>query len=196
MTGDPKPKVVVITGPTAVGKTELSLSLAERLQGEIISADSVQVYRGLDVGSAKVSIMDQGWLEPVRSSATLASISANDCDSTWQPRIDSFRCRPMGQCRLSASEWMAFLPKKVLEFNLQHACRYHWRNAEASHITCWTYLIQKKTSQLGSSSRDPEQQSTTFSRYTLVSRGHVFQLASHIAIQNKFSIRDLGKDAM
>ena len=50
-----KPKVVVITGPTAVGKTELSLLLAERLQGEIISADSVQVYRGLDVGSAKVT---------------------------------------------------------------------------------------------------------------------------------------------
>lgn len=111
MTGDPKPKVVVITGPTAVGKTELSLSLAERLQGEIISADSVQVYRGLDVGSAKVSIMNQGWLEPVRSSATLASISANDCDPTWQPRIHSVRCRPMGQYRLSASEWIGISAK-------------------------------------------------------------------------------------
>jgi len=48
-------KVVVVTGPTAVGKTNVSLALAERLNGEIISADSVQVYKGLDVGSDKVS---------------------------------------------------------------------------------------------------------------------------------------------
>ena len=47
-------KVVVLTGPTAVGKTHLSLALAAALDGEIISADSVQVYRGLDVGSDKV----------------------------------------------------------------------------------------------------------------------------------------------
>ena len=44
----------MLTGPTAVGKTEVSLLLAQRLGGEIISADSVQVYRGLDIGSAKV----------------------------------------------------------------------------------------------------------------------------------------------
>ena len=44
----------MLTGPTAVGKTKVSLSLAEKLDGEIISADSIQVYRGLDVGSDKV----------------------------------------------------------------------------------------------------------------------------------------------
>ena len=49
-----KPKVLILTGPTGVGKTQASLALAERLGGEIISADSVQVYRGLDVGSDKV----------------------------------------------------------------------------------------------------------------------------------------------
>lgn len=48
------PKVIVITGPTAVGKTAVSLELAHALGGEIISADSIQVYRGLDVGSAKL----------------------------------------------------------------------------------------------------------------------------------------------
>ena len=47
-------QVVVLTGPTAVGKTKVSLSLAEKLDGEVISADSIQVYRGLDVGSDKV----------------------------------------------------------------------------------------------------------------------------------------------
>ncbi len=47
--------LLVILGPTAVGKTELSLSLAHEVKGEIISADSMQVYRGLDIGTAKVS---------------------------------------------------------------------------------------------------------------------------------------------
>ena len=47
-------RIIVLTGPTAVGKTATSLSLAEALGGEIISADSVQVYRGLDIGSDKV----------------------------------------------------------------------------------------------------------------------------------------------
>ncbi len=51
--GQDAAQVLVITGPTGVGKTALSLLLAERLNGEIVSADSVQVYRGLDIGSDK-----------------------------------------------------------------------------------------------------------------------------------------------
>lgn len=47
-------KVVVICGPTAVGKTSLSIELAKKYQAEIISGDSVQVYKGLDIGSAKI----------------------------------------------------------------------------------------------------------------------------------------------
>ena len=47
--------LVVLTGPTAVGKTSLSLLLAKRLSGEIVSADSMQVYRGMDIGSAKIT---------------------------------------------------------------------------------------------------------------------------------------------
>ncbi len=47
--------LVVLTGPTAVGKTALSVRLAKALDGEIISADSMQVYRHMDIGSAKVS---------------------------------------------------------------------------------------------------------------------------------------------
>lgn len=46
--------LVVLTGPTAVGKTAVSIEFAERIQGEIISADSMQVYRGMDIGSAKI----------------------------------------------------------------------------------------------------------------------------------------------
>ncbi|MCR4616890.1 MAG: tRNA (adenosine(37)-N6)-dimethylallyltransferase MiaA [Lachnospiraceae bacterium] len=47
--------LIIIAGPTAVGKTELSINLARELSGEIISADSVQVYKGMDIGSAKIS---------------------------------------------------------------------------------------------------------------------------------------------
>ncbi len=50
-----KKRVLIIAGPTAAGKTQLSLSLAAALGGEIISADSMQVYRGMDIGTAKAS---------------------------------------------------------------------------------------------------------------------------------------------
>ncbi|MBS3904097.1 MAG: tRNA (adenosine(37)-N6)-dimethylallyltransferase MiaA [Simkania sp.] len=54
-----KKKVLVIAGPTAVGKTAVSLRLAEMLGGQIISADSMQVYRGMDIGTAKVSLEER-----------------------------------------------------------------------------------------------------------------------------------------
>ena len=49
-----KKKLIVLTGPTAVGKTKLSLLLAKKIGGEIISADSMQVYKHMDIGSAKI----------------------------------------------------------------------------------------------------------------------------------------------
>lgn len=52
-------RVLVIVGPTAVGKTELSLQIAETLGAEIISADSMQVYRGMNIGTAKPSPRDR-----------------------------------------------------------------------------------------------------------------------------------------
>ena len=48
-------KVIVVLGPTAVGKTKLSIELAKKLNGEIINADSTQVYKGLDIATAKVT---------------------------------------------------------------------------------------------------------------------------------------------
>lgn len=48
-------KVVFILGPTGVGKTKMSISLAKKFDGEIISADSVQVFKGLNIGSAKIT---------------------------------------------------------------------------------------------------------------------------------------------
>lgn len=50
-----KTPLLILTGPTAVGKTKLSIKLAKAVQGEIISADSMQVYKHMDIGSAKIS---------------------------------------------------------------------------------------------------------------------------------------------
>jgi tRNA dimethylallyltransferase len=55
----PLPKLVVLLGPTASGKSGLGITLAQRFNGEIISADSRQVYRGLDIGTAKVTPAEQ-----------------------------------------------------------------------------------------------------------------------------------------
>ena len=49
-----KQPLIILTGPTAVGKTALSIELAKAVGGEIISADSMQVYRHMDIGAAKV----------------------------------------------------------------------------------------------------------------------------------------------
>lgn len=45
--------LIILTGPTAIGKTELSIRLAKAVNGEIISADSMQVYKKMDIGTAK-----------------------------------------------------------------------------------------------------------------------------------------------
>lgn len=55
-----KKPLVILTGPTAVGKTALSIKLASEIGGEIISADSMQVYRQMDIGSAKIKPEEMG----------------------------------------------------------------------------------------------------------------------------------------
>ena len=51
-----KPPLLILTGPTSVGKSALSIALAKAVDGEIISADSMQVYRYMDIGSAKITV--------------------------------------------------------------------------------------------------------------------------------------------
>jgi tRNA dimethylallyltransferase len=58
-----KPPLILIVGPTAVGKTELAIQLAERLQGEIVSADSRLFYRGMDIGTAKPTREEQALVQ-------------------------------------------------------------------------------------------------------------------------------------
>lgn len=50
-----KQKLLIISGPTAVGKTDISIKLASKLDAEIISADSMQIYKYMDIGSAKIT---------------------------------------------------------------------------------------------------------------------------------------------
>ena len=54
-----KPTIVCVVGPTAVGKTALSIEIAQRFNGEVISGDSMQVYRGMDIATAKVTQEEQ-----------------------------------------------------------------------------------------------------------------------------------------
>lgn len=55
-----KRPLIILTGPTAVGKTKASIGLAQAVNGEIISADSMQVYKGMDIGSAKIRPEEMG----------------------------------------------------------------------------------------------------------------------------------------
>ena len=54
-------KIAVILGPTGVGKTKTAVTLAKQINGEIISADSMQIYKGLDIGTAKVTEIEKNY---------------------------------------------------------------------------------------------------------------------------------------
>ena len=71
-----KPPLVLIVGPTAVGKTEFAIRLVERLQGEIVSADSRLFYRGMDIGTAKPTLKE-------RARIPHHLIDVADPDETW-----------------------------------------------------------------------------------------------------------------
>lgn len=77
-----KPRLIVLTGPTAVGKTKLSILLAKALGGEIISADSMQIYQQMDIGSAKVTVEE---MEGVRHHLIDVLSPLEECNvSTFQ----------------------------------------------------------------------------------------------------------------
>ena len=63
--------MVILTGPTAVGKTALSIALAKKINGAIISADSMQVYKYMDIGSASGTILWTNWIHPMSSMSSV-----------------------------------------------------------------------------------------------------------------------------
>ncbi|MFF9512274.1 tRNA (adenosine(37)-N6)-dimethylallyltransferase MiaA [Streptomyces sp. NPDC014724] len=56
----PAPRVIAVVGPTAAGKSDLGVFLAQRLDGEVVNADSMQLYRGMDIGTAKLTPAERG----------------------------------------------------------------------------------------------------------------------------------------
>ncbi|MEW2633601.1 tRNA (adenosine(37)-N6)-dimethylallyltransferase MiaA [Streptomyces sp. NPDC048389] len=56
----PAPRVIAVVGPTAAGKSDLGVFLARRLNGEVVNADSMQLYRGMDIGTAKLTPQERG----------------------------------------------------------------------------------------------------------------------------------------
>ncbi|MGL4739536.1 MAG: tRNA (adenosine(37)-N6)-dimethylallyltransferase, partial [Sarcina sp.] len=88
-------KLLVIAGPTAVGKTAISIELAKKLNGEIISTDSMQIYKYMDIGSAKISTKEMDgvkhhlidFLEPSEE------FSVSDFQDITKKVIEDIRCR-------------------------------------------------------------------------------------------------------
>ncbi|MDF6045298.1 tRNA (adenosine(37)-N6)-dimethylallyltransferase MiaA [Streptomyces sp. JH14] len=56
----PAPRVIAVVGPTAAGKSDLGVFLAQQLGGEVVNADSMQLYRGMDIGTAKLTLAERG----------------------------------------------------------------------------------------------------------------------------------------
>jgi tRNA dimethylallyltransferase len=76
-------RVVAVVGPTATGKSDLAVALAQRLDGEVVNADSMQLYAGMDIGTAKLPVAERGGVEhhlldiwPIRKSAAVAEYQA------------------------------------------------------------------------------------------------------------------------
>ena len=96
MTAPPSgPPVVAVVGPTATGKTALAVALARRLGGEVVNADSMQLYRGMDIGTAKPTVEERGGvphhlldLWHVREPASVAEYAR-----AARKRIDELRAR-------------------------------------------------------------------------------------------------------
>ncbi|MFG3348518.1 tRNA (adenosine(37)-N6)-dimethylallyltransferase MiaA [Streptomyces sp. NPDC048018] len=59
-TAAPAPRVIAVVGPTAAGKSDLGVFLAQQLGGEVVNADSMQLYRGMDIGTAKLTVEERG----------------------------------------------------------------------------------------------------------------------------------------
>jgi len=81
MTLDSETPLIVVAGPTASGKTSLALLLAEELGGEIVSCDSVAVYRLMEIGTAKPSAAERAIMRVMRERRSLGYESVGSCRS-------------------------------------------------------------------------------------------------------------------
>ena len=70
-----KPAVIAVAGPTASGKSDLGLKLAQRLGGEIVCMDSMQIYRRMDIGTAKPTAQERALLQGAHSGGRHGPVS-------------------------------------------------------------------------------------------------------------------------
>ena len=135
--------IVVVAGPTAAGKSRLALALCERVGGEIVGADSVQVYRGLDVGSAKATAAEQArvrhhaidYLDPVEQSDAgrwLAEAEAAIADVRARGGVPVV-CGGTGLYVKALASGLAFIPEVAPEVRAAMAEELAVRGVAALH---------------------------------------------------------------
>ncbi|HAS73049.1 MAG TPA: tRNA (adenosine(37)-N6)-dimethylallyltransferase MiaA [Clostridiales bacterium UBA8960] len=115
-------KIIVIVGPTAVGKTDLSIALAKKLNTEIISADSVQIYEGLDIGSAKPSSDEMQGVRHHMISCVKATApySVSDFESSASKWID--RLHAEGKIPVIVGGTGLYVNSLLYEMNFGQSC--------------------------------------------------------------------------
>ena len=86
-----KPKVIVICGPTASGKTALSIELAKKINGEIISADSMQIYKDMDIGTAKPTVEEMQNIKHYLIDCVSIMPNQRDLFKQFKEDVESFR---------------------------------------------------------------------------------------------------------
>ena len=104
-----KQPLIVLTGPTAVGKTALSIRLAKAIGGEIVSADSMQVYRHMDIGSAKVTPGEMDGVPHYLIDVLDPRDSFNVVTFIYRPCCTTLILKKMRTAALSAGNWKPWL---------------------------------------------------------------------------------------
>jgi len=116
--------VIAVVGPTASGKSGLALALAERLDGEIVNADAMQLYRGMDIGTAKLSLEERQGVAhhqldvlEVREEAMFARLVQADpvAAQAIQPNNDRRVVRALEVVELTGRPFSASLPTREYE---------------------------------------------------------------------------------
>lgn len=111
--------LIILTGPTAVGKTDLSIKLSKSLNAEIISADSMQIYKYMDIGSAKVT--------------------KEEMDGVIHYMIDEVT----PDVSFSVSEFQMRSEKYIEEINKKEKRTYNWWNRAISKLSYIQYGLCK-----------------------------------------------------
>jgi tRNA dimethylallyltransferase len=141
-----KEKLIVIIGPTAVGKTKISVEVAKAFNGEIISGDSMQVYRGMDIGTAKVTVEEmQGVMHHlIDIKDPKESFSAAEFQQLVQPLITSINNK--GKVPIIAGGTGLYIQSVLYKYEFSEASsdeHYRQELEETAHQKGNMYLYEQ-----------------------------------------------------